>query len=106
MKTLIIPAFLTERLRCPHCCSSHFQIYESVVETTLLGPTGHPIYTSEESNSYIECLKCHSKYPYIGNGIDGYHIDDGSGYYEPEFEKQQVQFNPFYRYMDYERGII
>ena len=106
MKTMIIPAIIVERLRCPKCHSSHFEIHESISETTILSVTGHPIHVSEESESYMECKKCHSKYNYTGNGIDGYHIDDGSNEFEPEFEPQTVQFNPFYRYTDYERGII
>jgi hypothetical protein len=103
---LIIPAFLTDVTRCPHCGSIHFRIIETMTEETYIDVNGKPFQTCEYGESYIECLKCHSKYPYTGNSIDGYFIDDGSGEHEPEFEQQKVQFNPFYRYSDYERGII
>lgn len=105
MNMLTIPASLDDRIRCPHCQSSRFKIVDYIIEQTILDTFGKPINDIEFSDSYAECLCCHCKYPHTGNGLDGYFIDDGTGIHEPEFEKHDVVFNPFYRYNDY-IGVI
>lgn len=94
---MIIPAAIVGDNRCPRCGCIRLSIREYMVEDTILDPNGFPIDTYQYGESYMQCGNCHSKYLYLGNGIDGFSIDDGVYTDEPEFEKQSVVINPFYR---------
>lgn len=94
---MIRPAYLLDLLRCPNCGGVHMVIVELCGEEHYLDVNGYPIYHTEHGLSFMRCISCKHQYPYIGNSIDGYCIDDGTYYDEPPVDKNFVTFNPFFR---------
>ena len=105
---MIIPAMVKyTQLRCPICGNINFHLKEIAHEETKLDANGTAtelMYQYAESS--LECQGCHHRFPYLGNGIDGFIIDDGTYSDMPEEDleldqKTIVNFNPFYKSSDY-----
>ena len=94
---MIVPAFIIGSNHCPSCGSVYLKKIDLNLTESILDIDGFPIDSNEIEDSFIMCMRCKHKFPYLGNFIDGFSIDDGTYTDEPEFEPDSVQINPFYK---------